>query len=44
MQLTFIRGVVCSIIILMMVGRDMKKTLYDPVNCRVLPSLIFRCL
>ena len=44
MQLTFLRGVVCSVIILMMVGRNVKKTLYDPVNCRVLPSLIFRCL
>ena len=44
MQLTFIRGVVCSILILLMVNRNVKATLWDPVTCRALPSLIFRCL
>lgn len=44
MQLTFLRGVVCSMMILLMVNRNAKKVLWDPVNCKVLPSIIFRCL
>lgn len=44
MQLTFVRGVVCSAIILMMINRNIKATLWDPVEYRSLPSLIFRCL
>ena len=27
-----------------MVNRNVKSTLYDPVDCKTLPSLIFRCL
>ena len=44
MQLTFARGVVCSLLILLMINRNVKATLWDPVTCRALPSLIFRCL
>ena len=44
MQLTFIRGVVCSGMILFMINRNIKSVLYDPVEMKTLPSLIFRCL
>ena len=44
MQLTFVRGVVCSFLVLLMVNRNVKKTLWDPVDCKTMPSLIFRCL
>ena len=44
MQLTFLRGVICSLIVLLMVNRNAKQTLWDPVDCKTLPSLIFRCL
>ena len=44
MQLTFLRGVVCSLMVLMLVNRNAKATLWDPVDCKTLPSLIFRCL
>lgn len=30
--------------VLMMVNRNAKSVLYDPVDCKTLPSLIFRCL
>lgn len=44
MQLTFMRGFVCTIMVLLMINRNMKATLYDPVDKKALPSLIFRCL
>ena len=44
MQLTFMRGLVCTIMVLLMINRNMKATLYDPVDKKALPSLIFRCL
>jgi drug/metabolite transporter (DMT)-like permease len=44
MQLTFVRGVVCSLMVLLMVNRNVKSTLWDPVDCKTLPSLIFRCV
>ena len=44
MQLTFLRGVVCSLMVLVMVNRKAKSKLIDPLNCKMLPSLIFRCL
>lgn len=44
MQLTFVRGVVCSLMVLLMINRNLKKTLWDPVDRRTMPSLIFRCL
>ena len=34
----------CSIMVLLLINRNFKNTLWDPVNCRVLPSLVFRCL
>lgn len=44
MQLTFVRGVVCSLMVLLMINRNAKQILWDPVDRRTLPSLIFRCL
>ena len=44
MQLTFIRGVVCSLMVLLMINRNMKAVLWDPVDLKTLPSLAFRCL
>lgn len=44
MQLTFVRGVVCSLMVLALINRNLKRTLWDPVDCKTLPSLIFRCL
>lgn len=44
MQLTFVRGVVCSFLVLLMINRNIKKTLWDPIELKTLPSLIFRCL
>ena len=38
------RGLVCTIMVLLMINRNMKATLYDPVDKKALPSLIFRCL
>ena len=44
MQLTFIRGVVCSLMVLLMINRNMKAVLWDPVDLKTVPSLAFRCL
>ena len=44
LQLTFARGVVCSLMVLLLVNRNAKATLWDPLSCRTAPSLIFRCL
>lgn len=44
MQLTFIRGAVCSLMMLLMVNRSAKSTLVDPVDRKTLPGLVFRCL
>ncbi len=44
MQLTFLRGAVCSILVLLTINRNIKSTLIDAVERRTVPSLIFRCL
>ena len=44
MQLTFLRGLVCAIMIMLMINRNAKSILIDPVTRQALPSIIFRCL
>ena len=44
MQLTFIRGVICSGMVLLMINRNLKAVMWDPVDLKTLPSLAFRCL
>ena len=44
MQLTMLRGLVCSVMVLTMINRNIKSVLYDPVTKSALPSIIFRCL
>ncbi len=44
MQLTFLRGAVCSILVLLTINRNAKSILIDAVDRRMVPSLIFRCL
>jgi len=44
MQLTFLRGAVCSVMVLLMLNRNIKSTLIDAVDRKAVPSLIFRCL
>ena len=44
MQLTFLRGVVCSVMVLLMINRNMKKVLWDPVDRKSIAGIAFRSL
>ena len=44
MQLTFMRGLVCTVMVLLMINRNAKAVLIDPIDRKTIPSLIFRCL
>ena len=44
MELTFVRGVLCSLFMLLWVNKDAKRVLIDGVERKSLGSLIFRCI
>lgn len=44
MQITFVRGVLASLFMLVWLNKNLKHTLIDSVDLASLPSLIFRCL
>lgn len=43
MQLTFLRGAICTAMMLLYINRNIKKTLIDPVDRTSAPSIAFRC-
>ena len=44
MQITFVRGVLATIFMLLWLNKNLKHILIDSVEKSSLPSLIFRCL
>jgi len=44
MQLTFLRGVVCSIMVLLMINRNAKAILWDPVDRSSIGGIAFRSI
>ena len=43
MQLTFLRGAVCTGMMMLYINRKLKATLIDPVTKQDVPSIAFRC-
>ena len=43
MQLTFLRGAVCTAMMMLYINRNLKATLIDPVTKKDVPSIAFRC-
>ena len=44
MQLTFMRGVVCSIMVLLMINRNMKSVMWDSVDRSSIGGIVFRSI